>query len=80
MKFNKILLFTVSFSLVGLLGCENETSYEFPFQNPDLPLEVRVDDLVGRMTLEEKVLQMVSEAPAIERLGIPEYNWWTISF
>ena len=77
MKFNKILLFTVSFSLVGLLGCENETSYEFPFQNPDLPLEVRVDDLVGRMTLEEKVLQMVSEAPAIERLGIPEYNWWS---
>lgn len=35
-----------------------------------------MDDLVGRLTLEEKVGQMVNEAPAIERLGIPQYNWW----
>ena len=40
------------------------------------PVEERVDDLVSRMTLEEKVWQMVYDAPAIERLGIPEYNWW----
>ncbi|WP_232468353.1 glycoside hydrolase family 3 C-terminal domain-containing protein [Alkalitalea saponilacus] len=38
--------------------------------------EERVKDLVSRMTLEEKVFQMLHEAPAIERLGIPEYNWW----
>ncbi len=38
--------------------------------------EQRAADLVGRMTLEEKVSQMVDRAPAIERLGIPEYNWW----
>src|SRR5438874_10886142 len=38
--------------------------------------ERRAADLVGRMTLEEKVSQMVDRAPAIERLGIPEYNWW----
>lgn len=36
----------------------------------------RVADLVSRMTLEEKVSQMVFDAPAIERLGIPAYNWW----
>jgi beta-glucosidase len=36
----------------------------------------RVDDLVSRMTLEEKVSQMQDVAPAIERLGIPQYNWW----
>jgi beta-glucosidase len=47
-----------------------------PYLNPDLPVERRVDDLVGRMTLEEKVLQMTDQAPAIPRLGVPEYNWW----
>jgi len=41
-----------------------------------LSFEERVDDLVGRMTLQEKVSQMVDRAPAIERLGVPEYNWW----
>ncbi len=48
----------------------------FPFQNPDLPVSARVDDLVSRLTLEEKVSQMMSSAPAIARLGIPEYDWW----
>lgn len=47
-----------------------------PFQNPDLPPEKRAADIVARMTLEEKVLQMQSTAPAIPRLGVPAYNWW----
>jgi beta-glucosidase len=47
-----------------------------PFRNPDLPAEKRAADIVGRMTLEEKVLQMQSTAPAIPRLGVPAYNWW----
>ena len=47
-----------------------------PFMNPDLPVDQRVDDLVSRMTLEEKIGQMMNAAPAIPRLGIPEYNWW----
>lgn len=47
-----------------------------PFMNPDLPVEQRVDDLVSRMTTEEKIGQMMNAAPAIPRLGIPEYNWW----
>jgi beta-glucosidase len=46
------------------------------YKNPDLTFEERVDDLVARMTLEEKISQMVHRAPAIERLDIPEYNWW----
>ena len=46
------------------------------WRNPDLPVAERVRDLVGRMTLEEKVSQMTDVAPAIERLGIPAYNWW----
>ena len=47
-----------------------------PWQNDALPVAQRVADLVGRMTLEEKVRQMKDVAPAIDRLGIPEYNWW----
>ena len=50
--------------------------YRFPFMDPDLPLDKRVDDLVARMTLQEKIGQMMNAAPAIPRLGIPEYNWW----
>ena len=39
-------------------------------------VEERVEDLVSGMTLEEKISQMVHDAPAIERLGIPAYGWW----
>ena len=46
------------------------------YRNPGLPVERRVDDLVRRMTLEEKVSQMMNGARAVERLGIPEYEWW----
>jgi beta-glucosidase len=49
---------------------------EFPFQNTSLSFEQRVNDLVGRLTLEEKVGQMLNSAPAIKRLGIPAYDWW----
>jgi len=48
----------------------------FPFQNPALSLEERVNDLVSRMTLREKADQLLYTAPAIPRLGIPSYNWW----
>ncbi len=46
------------------------------YRNPALPVEARVDDLVGRMTLEEKISQILNTAPAIDRLGIPAYDWW----
>jgi beta-glucosidase len=41
------------------------------------PLDKRVDDLVGRMTLEEKASQLVNSTRAIKRLGVPEYNLWS---
>jgi beta-glucosidase len=47
-----------------------------PYKDPSLPIERRVADLVSRMTLEEKVSQMMNAAPAIPRLGVPEYDWW----
>jgi beta-glucosidase len=46
------------------------------YQNPALSIPERVEDLVSQMTLAEKISQMVYDAPAIERLGIPKYNWW----
>ena len=46
------------------------------YLNPDLPPEERAKDLVGRMTLEEKVSQTTDRAAAIPRLGVPEYGWW----
>jgi beta-glucosidase len=50
-------------------------SYEYPFLNPSLSVEERAKDIVSRLTLEEKVAQMLNKAPSIDRLGIPEYNW-----
>ncbi|MGO9086059.1 MAG: glycoside hydrolase family 3 C-terminal domain-containing protein [Candidatus Sulfotelmatobacter sp.] len=47
------------------------------YLNPDLPVDQRVDDLVSRMTLEEKASQVVHLAAAIPRLKVPAYNWWT---
>jgi beta-glucosidase len=48
----------------------------FPMWNTSLPVEQRVNDVVSRLTLEEKVAQMLNAAPAISRLGIPAYEWW----
>ena len=47
-----------------------------PFRNPALPIDQRVDDLVHRLTLEEKVSQLIDRAAPIPRLDIPAYNWW----
>ncbi|MFA6114649.1 MAG: glycoside hydrolase family 3 C-terminal domain-containing protein [Sphingomonas sp.] len=46
------------------------------YRDPDAPVEKRADDLVGRMTLDEKVRQMQNAAPAIPRLGVPSYEYW----
>ncbi|MFN8255666.1 MAG: glycoside hydrolase family 3 C-terminal domain-containing protein [Bacteroidales bacterium] len=53
-----------------------QKKYEFPFQDPNLTIDERVNDLISRMTLQEKALQLFNGAPAIERLGVPAYNWW----
>ena len=53
-----------------------QMSPAFPFFDPELPLDARIDDLVGRMSLLEKINQLLHENTAIERLGVPAYNWW----
>ena len=67
---------TLALMCIVTIGFSQSQDYKFPFQNPNLTFEQRVDDLVSRMTLEEKVAQMMNKAPAIERLGIPAYDWW----
>ena len=47
-----------------------------PYQNPDLNAAQRANDLLSRLTLEEKVSLMMDTSPAIERLGIPQFQWW----
>src|SRR4051812_32431209 len=54
-----------------------QNSEQAPYMNPALPAEQRAADLVHRMTVEEKVSQLVNQARAIPRLNIPSYDWWS---
>ncbi len=67
-----------------LSGCGVKSNYDH-FEKPILTsqsqpkrlnFKARVDELVAQMTLEEKISQMLHDAPAIEHLGVPKYNWW----
>lgn len=72
----KKLLILLLLTAPGSFCLPADAQTAHPFQNTALPFETRVNDLVSRMTLEEKVGQMLNSAPAIPRLGIPAYDWW----
>ncbi|XP_010269208.1 PREDICTED: probable beta-D-xylosidase 7 [Nelumbo nucifera] len=82
-----ILVFLVHLSLVLAsadatqppFACDskNPATASYTFCNPSLPIPQRVKDLVSRLTLDEKISQLVNNAPAIPRLGIPSYEWWS---
>jgi beta-glucosidase len=58
-------------------GAADSAAADLPaYKNPQLTVERRVNDLISRMTLEEKISQLGHTADAVPRLGIPEYNWW----
>ncbi len=59
-----------------LLPAQKPAPEVLPFQNASLSTEERVNDLVSRMTLDEKVSQLINTAPAIPRLDVPAYDWW----
>ena len=63
---------------IGLfIGCVCTSEAQQPgYKNPQLTAEQRADDLLGRLTLEEKVQLMMDTSPAIERLQIPQFQWW----
>ncbi len=80
-------------SLIFFLSCTEQTKdnhektnqmntsdkVNFPFQNPNLHMAERVDDLIDRMTIEEKANQLLMNTDGIPRLGIPPYDWWNES-
>ena len=62
---------TATFLALASLGFSQEL-----YKDPNQPLKKRVDDLVSRMTLNQKIGQMMHQAQAIPELGIPAYDWW----
>ena len=62
--------------LVAVAATGQDVS-KLPYMNPNLPAKERAQDLVGRMTLEEKASQLVNQARAIPRLEVPAYDWWS---
>ncbi len=82
-KISILYVITLYFTLVTRIlpislsdNIKNESNEKKKYQNTEFSLEERVNDLVLHMTLEEKISQMKFNAPAIERLNIPQYNWW----
>lgn len=71
-----LLLVSVVFSPFTARSQMRAAPETMVFRNPSLTLEQRVNDLVARMTLEEKIAQMQNAAAGIPRLGVPEYEWW----
>ena len=69
------LLILLALVLLTLVSSAESQSLP-PYKNPNLPVEARVNDLVSRMTLEEKVAQMMNATPAIERLGVAPHDYW----
>lgn len=67
---------TMLLMLIGMAVMQVQYAQIPIWFNADLSYEERVDALVGSMTLEEKAAQLLYTAPAISRLGVPEYNWW----
>lgn len=74
----KLSIFVIIIVFTGLTtACKNTNdTATYPFQDAQLTIEERVNDLLGRLSLEEKVSLMMHNSPEIERLGIPAYNWW----
>jgi len=71
-----VLFALLAVAVARPFGARAQAPADLPFRNPDLPLEERIDDLVGRLTLDEKVSLMIERAEPVERLGIPSFPWW----
>ncbi|HET8825365.1 MAG TPA: hypothetical protein VFM77_09560, partial [Terriglobales bacterium] len=72
---SQLFLAIIAFLCVGGLWAQD--SEKPAYLNPALPAEQRAEDLVHRMTVEEKVTQLVNQARAVSRLNVPSYDWWS---
>ena len=72
-----LALLTLFLAAYTLHGQNAESTAGAAYLNTDLPVDQRVDDLISRMTLEEKASQLVNQARAIPRLHVPGYDWWS---
>ncbi|MFP9098961.1 xylan 1,4-beta-xylosidase [Flavobacterium sp. RHBU_24] len=70
-KNNRLVVLAFTFILF------KSTAQQLPYQNPALSIEARAADLISRLTLEEKASLMFDQSPAIPRLGIKKFNWWS---
>jgi beta-glucosidase len=74
---NKRVIFFLNMKLILLLlFFLRLLGQNYPFQNTDLSIDERVENLLSLLTVDEKVGQMMDSAASISRLGISAYNWW----
>ncbi len=71
-----LLVALLSYTTVAAVAFASEPDAPHAFRDPHLPTEQRLDDLLSRLTLEEKISQSMMATPAIPRLAIPQYDWW----
>ena len=63
--------------LLTLVSIYTTQAQQLPYQDPNLTADERAEDLLHRLTLDEKVRLLMNGSPAIERLGIPQWDWWS---
>ena len=67
----------LGFAMAVMLATTVSAQVTYPFQNPSLSNEERVENLLSLLTPEEKVGLMMNKSQSVDRLGIPSYNWWS---
>ena len=65
------------FIAISIVCCLSVSAQQYPYKNPNLSAHERAKDLCSRLTLEEKAQLMLDESPAIPRLGIKKFFWWS---
>ena len=75
-RMSALLVVVLFVAAIPSVAQTTESEASAPYLNPSLPIEERVNDLVSRMTLEEKASQLVNQARAIPR-QFPAYDWWS---
>lgn len=79
-KLGVVVALAIGVSGAGMLralGQQASGEGKAPYMDTSLPVEQRVNDLISRMTIEEKASQLVNQSRAIPRLNVPAYDWWS---